>query len=119
MNNDKCDGLWSVVFSGNALKFSGVVILENGRLMGGDSNYIYSGYYNLENQQFISRMVVTKYNKLFKTILPDKYTVSLKGEYNDDVITLPGNPEEFEDFALRAECTKQSNLIKPKEKKNH
>jgi len=112
---DECEGIWSVAFSGNNLEFFGVVILEKGRLMGGDSNYIYSGYYKMENQKFKSRMVVTKYNKLFKTILPDKYTVGLKGEHTNNVISLQGNPEGFEDFELQAICTKQSDLIKTKE----
>ena len=60
-------------------------------------------------------MVVTKYNKLFKTISPDNYTVILKGGHTKNIISLQSNPEGFEDFELQAICTKQSKLIPTKE----
>jgi|APSaa5957512535_1039671.scaffolds.fasta_scaffold92442_2 hypothetical protein len=111
MKNSNCEGVWSVVFSGNNMEFFGVVILESGRLTGGDSNYTYSGYYNLKDGFFETRMLVKKYNQVFKTIMPDKYTVTLKGEYVNNKISLHGSPDECQEMDLNAVCTKQSELI--------
>lgn len=50
------DGIWAVTFSSHILSFSGILVLENGRALGGDANYIYSGRYKLKDGNINSKV---------------------------------------------------------------
>lgn len=41
------EGLWSVHFKSQNGEGAGVVVFETGRILGGDSNFIYLGQYNV------------------------------------------------------------------------
>jgi hypothetical protein len=52
------DGIWAVTFSSHILSFSGILVLENGRALGGDANYIYNGRYKLKDGNINSKVRV-------------------------------------------------------------
>jgi len=65
------DALWSVAFESNVQAVKkpageGVVVLQAGRLLGGDSGYLYEGHYTASTQtgQFEARIHVRKHGTL-------------------------------------------------------
>ncbi len=104
------NGIWSVTFSSHILKFTGILILEDSRALGGDVNYIYSGKYKFQDGKFASKVRVKKYNDSLKTLLPNKYIVDLKGEYTDDTITLSGKSDMNDELIINASCRRQGDL---------
>jgi hypothetical protein len=103
MTDENANGLWSV-------EFQGILILENGRILGGDTNFTFKGRYAVKDGQFICKVKVKKYNTFLKTILPDNYIVSLHGDYEKDKLNLTGNSDINKELLINAECIKRANL---------
>jgi len=110
MKNNALNGIWAVTFSSHILEFSGVLVLENGRALGGDANYIYSGRYKLQDGNIASKVRVKKYNDSLKTILPNEYIADLKGNYTETEINLSGVSDKNKDLIINAVCIKQGDL---------
>ena len=45
----------------------GVVVLETGRIFGGDSSYYYRGSYKLDGEKFLAKVQIRKHTDLFNT----------------------------------------------------
>ncbi len=59
------EALWSVEFGSNVGSFgAGVAVFETGRVLGGDSAFMYVGNYKTDNGVVYSDIRVTKYNNL-------------------------------------------------------
>jgi hypothetical protein len=55
-------GLWTVEFGSTLGQFgSGVVVLQDGRVMGGDSGYFYTGTYTETGHAFRATIAVTPF----------------------------------------------------------
>lgn len=104
------NGIWSVTFSSHILEFTGILILEDGRALGGDENYIYSGRYIFQNGKFASKVRVRKFNNSLKTLLPNEYIIDLKGEYTDDTITVSGISDVNDQLIINARCIRRGDL---------
>lgn len=82
----KIDGLWTIEFISTLhLVGSGVVVLNDKRLLGGDEGYYYSGHYDTENGQFSGTIDVTRYNSKSLSVFGDigQYTLKLEGQGQD------------------------------------
>lgn len=56
------EALWSVEFVSNLSGFgSGVVVVENGKVLGGDAQYFYVGYCKVENGLLHANATITHY----------------------------------------------------------
>lgn len=59
------EALWSVEFGSNVGSFgAGVAVFETGRVLGGDSTFMYVGNYKTDNGVVHAEIHVTKYNNL-------------------------------------------------------
>lgn len=57
------EALWSAKFySGGTLLGAGVVVLETGRIFGGDSQYIYTGVYDASSGSVKASVKIKHYN---------------------------------------------------------
>jgi hypothetical protein len=52
------DGFWTVVFRAGNVSAGGVVALLDGKVLGGDSQYFYSGAYRKEGENFSAKLRV-------------------------------------------------------------
>src|SRR6185437_3374137 len=98
------EGLWTVEFGSNAGSFgSGVVVLRNGTIEGGDGSYYYLGSYQTENPRgqypltFRARLKITPFlpnaESVFKTFDKD-FTLDLEGTFKDENSAVAvGTPE--------------------------
>ncbi len=58
------DGLWTVEFSSTLNLFgTGIVVLNNKRLLGGDFGYYYSGTYSTSGETLEAKIDVTRFDK--------------------------------------------------------
>ena len=86
--------LWSVEFvSKLSSEGGGIVVLDKGKILGGDNNYFYVGSYDLKNNQFNAMMDVKHYhgktNPIFGKL--EEFILDLKGPYHEEEMLLTGN----------------------------
>jgi len=81
------NGLWTVEFISINNRFGkGVIVLSgnpsNGRLLGGDSAYYYSGHYNIINNIISANVIIIKYNPVGTSVFGDldSFNLSINGE---------------------------------------
>ncbi len=82
----KIDGLWTIDFISTLhLVGSGVAVLNDKRLLGGDEGYYYSGHYDTENGQFSGTIAVTRYNPKSLSVFGniEQFTLKLEGKVQD------------------------------------
>lgn len=82
----KIDGLWTIEFISTLhLLGSGVVVLNDKRILGGDEGYYYSGRYDTQNGRFSGTIDVTRYNPKSLSVFGDigQYTLKLEGKVHD------------------------------------
>ncbi len=86
--------LWSIEFvSKLSSEGGGVIVLENGKVLGGDSNYFYIGSYDLKNNNFNATIDVKHYRGKFKPIFGKlkEFILRLEGPYDEEDMLLTGN----------------------------
>ncbi|MYD30895.1 MAG: hypothetical protein F4142_11150 [Nitrospira sp. SB0675_bin_23] len=109
----KIDGLWTIEFISTLhLVGSGVVVLNDKRLLGGDEGYYYSGHYDTENGQFSGTIDVTRYNLKSLSVFGDigQYTLKLEGQVQDYQIEGTAWMESNPNRQLRIVGTKKAEL---------
>ena len=86
--------LWSVEFvSGLGSEGGGVVVLEKGKILGGNDHYFYVGSYDLMHNMFNATIDVKHYyganNPIFGNL--KEFILKLKGKIDEDEMLLVGN----------------------------
>jgi hypothetical protein len=103
------DGLYKVRFETPRGSGTGVVVLKDGHLWGGDSSMFYSGTYILSEGNFNAKIVTNVH-----TIAPhrpsifgrDIVHISLTGSFSRDYAEVTGTAREVPDIDFKAELTK-------------
>lgn len=79
------EALWSIEFiSDNGDFGAGIVVLESGRVYGGDSSYYYIGEYSLENKNISIKASANHYSGALNNVVGpvEKVTWTLNGVIN-------------------------------------
>ncbi len=100
------EAMWTAKFQSNKGAFgTGIVVLETGRVFGGDSQYYYVGDYSLDGRQISVNISVTHYANDIDSIFGRlrEFTVILKGEMNEKKMDLRGQANQ--DGNLQIELT--------------
>lgn len=109
----KIDGLWTIDFISTLhLVGSGVAVLNDKRLLGGDEGYYYSGRYDTDNGQFSGTIHVTRYNPKSLSVFGDigQYTLKLEGKVQDRQMEGTATMVSAPDRKLRIVGTKKEEL---------
>ena len=107
------DGLWTIEFISTLhLVGSGVAVLHDKRLLGGDEGYYYSGSYKTQNGSFYGTIHVTRYNRKSLSVFGDigQFTLELEGKVQDDRIDGTASMASAPDRKLRIVGTKKEEL---------
>ncbi|GBD98206.1 hypothetical protein BMS3Abin07_00214 [bacterium BMS3Abin07] len=81
------DGLWIIEFESVIQSYGkGVVVLNNGRLLGGDDSYYYSGTYRAEDNKFEGTATIIKHNP---------HGISVFGNIGHFELTFTGEIDEY------------------------
>ena len=107
------EALWSVEFVANTQGFgSGVVVVENGKVLGGDAQYFYVGSCKFENGVLHASAVITHYagppNSVFGT--SNKFTISVSGTPAHDKFVLRGHVVEVPQLQISINFTRRAEL---------
>lgn len=115
------EGMWKFQ-SGSAaepstLRWGGIVVLESGRVFGGDSVMAYRGTYEVDRNEISARVRSWTWNtdlgeveNVFGMTGPIDYVAVLRGRREGDVISGQISPEAQTDFTLDCRMEKISDL---------
>ncbi len=109
------EALWSMRVHVNSapVNAGGVVIIENGRIFGGDSSFIWTGTVHIKDEIATARVHVKKYQDVpgmtSITGLND-YMATFRGQVNHDRMTLVGSPDTAPQAQLHIEMIRRAEL---------
>src|SRR6266436_9114326 len=108
------DGFWTAEFIGiPGLVGGGVVVLSKGKLVGGDSQYYYTGGYTEENGTFEARVNVTAFvaqpMSAFGTN-EQNFGLNLSGVVGPTVINANGSRVENPRMTMKIRLTRRGDL---------
>ncbi|WP_427183545.1 hypothetical protein ACL598_16900 [Bordetella bronchialis] len=90
---------------------AGVMVLESGRLFGGDSGFSYLGEYRVENGQLIAKVHVSRHSSLVPNIFGrDEVQITLTGAIGHQQMTLIGAPVDMPQAKLVVIATRKADL---------
>ena len=107
------DGLWTIEFISTLhLVGSGVVVLNDKRLLGGDEGFYYSGRYDTQNDQISCTIDVTRYNPKSLSVFGDigQFTLKLNGKVQNYQIEGTAWIDSKPDRKIRIVGTKKQEL---------
>jgi T3SS negative regulator,GrlR len=111
----KIDGLWSVEFYNNSGNIgAGVVVINNGRILGGDSIFMYDGTLRQENISIYADLEVSKHcnipsQSIFGPI--DHFHLKLSGSSDSNNLSLEGYVAENPQQKINIRAFHRSKLI--------
>jgi hypothetical protein len=106
------EGLWIAQFEGLQGGGAGVVVLVNGRALGGDEAYTYEGHYKVERDRFSARVKVSNFRPEIGNALgiQGDFEMEIDAPVGDGVVqgvlSLVGRPE----VSIAVRLTKKANL---------
>lgn len=108
------DGLWTAEFGSSTGEFGGgVIILQNGKILGGDAGYFYIGEYTLTAGIAFRASVkvspfIVDYQSVFKTS-NQEFTLDLTGVYQGtNQMTAQGHLKGMPHLTLGVKLTKRT-----------
>ena len=97
------NGIYRVEFrSGRRIGISGLVVLKDGAVNGGDDGFVYRGTYKAEGQKVTAQIAVSKHNPGAQSVFGpiDNYTLALTGTTEGNSFTLSGGVTGRQDLTI-------------------
>lgn len=90
----------------------GVVVLETGRLFGGDSSFVYVGSYKVENGILKAEVKCTNDRALLRSIFGDikEFNLTLEGKPQHGEFILQGHMKENPSMRIGVKLTRRAEL---------
>lgn len=107
------EALWSIEFLSNVGGFgSGVVVLETGRILGGDAQYFYVGSYSVENHTIKATVKITHYAGQPLSVFgqANEVTLNLTGVPANDTFEVAGSVAGNPGLNIRIRFTRRAEL---------
>ena len=107
------EALWSIeFFSGTGGFGSGVVVLETGRVLGGDAQYFYIGSYVVDNHKINATVKITHYAGQPITVFgqASEVTINLTGTPAPDSFEVIGSVAGIPQENIRIRFTRRAEL---------
>ena len=112
------EALWSIEFISNMDSLgTGVAVLETGRILGGDSTFMYVGNYRVDNGRINAEIKVTKYSNAIN--LPSifgelqEFNVKVSGKVDRETIILSGHELSNSSMKVDIKATRRVELPNP------
>jgi T3SS negative regulator,GrlR len=108
------DGLWIVRYHGPTGVGGGVVIFTNGKIMGGDSGFVYTGTYEEKSDNLTSRVCAVNFDPNVLSVLgvPGDHDLLIEGKIKGDTINGTGALVAFPDTKIAVQLTKFPQTLK-------
>ena len=90
----------------------GIVIFETGRVLGGDSSFVFVGDYEVENGRLNARVKCTNDRKILRSIFGDydEFNLVLEGQPNHGEMVLGGHMVENPEMKIFIKLTRRAEL---------
>ena len=111
--NDVVNGLWTVEFLSTFNRAGkGVLVFTNGRLLGGDAGYYYSGTYTVTGNRIEGKVNVKRYDinsiSIFGNM--ESFAISFAGEINNYSLSTVGEILDKPQYKIRLIGNKRENI---------
>jgi hypothetical protein len=108
------EAMWSAVFdANNQMIGTGIVVISNGKIMGGDSSFTYIGDCAVSNGVVNAQLRVRKFSNVPGIVsitgLND-YHLSLSGQVGHDNMTLVGHPQSLPNVTVTVRLSRLEEL---------
>ena len=109
------EALWSVEFDSNLATIgAGIAVFETGRVLGGDSAFMYVGSYEVRNETATARIKCTKYSTIgnMQSIFGplNKFHLELSGKPDEKAMTLTGHVVENPALKITIKAIRRAEL---------
>ncbi len=107
------DGLWTVEFISTINRSGkGVLVLNNGRLLGGDEGYYYSGTYQVTGAKIQGKVNVIRFDPNNLSVFGDidHFTLSFSGDISDYHLTAAATITDNPKFQIRVVAHKKEDM---------
>jgi hypothetical protein len=107
------NGIYYIIFKSYlGIIGDGLVVVDNGKVHGGDSRYLYRGTYKVDGTSIKAEIQVSYYRGTLKSVFGplSKFELILSGNAPDELFTLSGHMPGRSQAALTVEGQKQSDL---------
>ena len=111
--NSPFNGLWTVEFISTVNRFGkGVLVLLDGRLLGGDAGYYYSGRYEIIGNTIKGNVNVTRFDANSISVLGDinQFALSFSGDINSTNISAAASLVSAPKLQIRLIGNKKEDL---------
>jgi hypothetical protein len=109
------EGVYAARFLSNLDQYGeGIIVLDDGRIHGGDLDHVYIGKYSLINNEFSATVDVANYSGSISSVLGlAQYRLTLNGIVKKaQDITTHGKVEGHPDLAIQINLHKVSHLVR-------
>jgi hypothetical protein len=106
------NGLWTIEFASPLGRAgSGIIVLNEGRLLGGDASYYYSGEYTIEGDVIQGRAHINRFDPNGISVLGniDHYSLDFTGTIDNDSFTGVASLVDRPEMQVRVRCTKKED----------
>lgn len=118
MLSESLEALWSVIFMVNGVSVmprggAGIVVIDNGRILGGDTAYTYVGSVLVENDVATARVHVQKYQSIpgISSVTGlDDYFLILQGTPSSPQMVLNGHVEGQPIVKMSVSMTRRAEI---------
>ena len=107
-------GIYYIIFKSYlGIIGDGLVVVDDGKVHGGDSRYLYRGTYQVAGTSIRAEIQVSYYRGTLKSVFGplSKFDLTLSGNATDEAFTLSGHMPGRSQVALTIEGQKQSDLV--------
>ncbi|MGD0215460.1 MAG: GrlR family regulatory protein [Terriglobales bacterium] len=106
------DGLWVIEFTGTQIRGSGVVVLINGKLFGGECGFYYVGNYAADGEIVKARVMVRNFDPTIPSGfgVPDDYEMDVSMMLQGDAMTGTAIVTDHPQYSLGIKLTKKAEL---------
>ena len=107
------NGLWTIEFISTMNRFgAGVLVLNNGRLLGGDNGYYYLGNYAVKDNNIRGKVAITRFNKNIISVFGDvdQFSLTFAGQIKPDSVEAVASFDNTPDLKIRIICNKKVDL---------
>jgi uncharacterized ubiquitin-like protein YukD len=107
------DGLWTVEFISTVNRSGkGILVLNNGRLLGGDEGYYYSGTYHVADAKIQGTVDVVRFDPNTLSVFGDidHFTLSFSGDINDYHLSAAATITDKPEFQIKVVANKKEDM---------
>lgn len=106
------DGLWTLEFSAPRLSGSGVVVCADGRVLGGDGGYYYSGDYQMDGDAIEAKIDVVRFEPNSISVFGNipRFRLILNGSVTGNELRARGHADQLPEVYVQINGRKKVDI---------